>query len=63
MSLDEEEGIEKLSEEENAKILEKMNIDYDVARAIIDELLPYSLEYFLGVRTLNEDLIAKNEVE
>jgi hypothetical protein len=27
-----------------------MAIDYDIARAIIDELLPYSLEYYLGVR-------------
>ncbi len=27
-----------------------MNIDYDIARAIIDELIPYSIEYYLGVR-------------
>lgn len=27
-----------------------MNLDYDIARSIIDELLPYSLEYYLDVR-------------
>lgn len=27
-----------------------MNIDYDIARAIIDEVLPYSLEYYLNIR-------------
>ena len=28
-----------------------MDIDYDIARVIIDEVIPYSLEYFLGVDT------------
>ena len=32
-----------------------MNVDYDIARAIIDELLPYSLEYYLGIRGLEID--------
>ncbi|KAL4466528.1 hypothetical protein ABPG72_000735 [Tetrahymena utriculariae] len=34
------------------KCIDRMNIDYDIARAIIDELLPYSLEYYLDVRRL-----------
>ncbi len=41
-----------------------MNIDYDIARAIVDELLPYSLEYYLGVRGENKtDLFGKEEDE
>ena len=31
-----------------------MDIHYDMVRSIIDELIPYSLEYYLGVRTLDE---------
>ena len=31
-----------------------MDIDYDIARMIIDEIIPYSLEYYLGVK-LNDD--------
>lgn len=27
-----------------------MDIDYDIARTIIDEIIPYSLEYYLGVK-------------
>ena len=27
-----------------------MDIDYDMARMIIDEIIPYSLEYYLGVK-------------
>lgn len=27
-----------------------MDIDYDIARMIIDEIIPYSLEYYLGVK-------------
>ncbi len=28
----------------------RMDIDFDIARVIIDELIPYSIEYYLGVR-------------
>ena len=27
-----------------------MEIEYDIARMIIDEIIPYSLEYYLGVK-------------
>ena len=27
-----------------------MDVDQDVGREIVDELLPYSLEYFLGIK-------------
>ena len=26
-----------------------MDIDYDIARVLIDEVIPYSLEYYLGI--------------
>lgn len=26
-----------------------MNIDYDIARILIDDIIPFSLEYFLGI--------------
>jgi nucleosome assembly protein 1-like 1 len=29
---------------------ERIHIDYDVARTLIDEVVPYSVEYFLGVK-------------
>lgn len=32
------------------KYAERMDIDYDIARMIIDEIIPYSLEYYLGVK-------------
>ena len=31
-----------------------MDTDYDIARMIIDEIIPYSLEYFLGVKVNDE---------
>ena len=31
-----------------------MDIDYDIARMIIDEIIPYSLEYYLGIK-INEE--------
>ena len=31
-----------------------MDIDYDIARMIIDEIIPYSLEYYLGIK-INDD--------
>lgn len=31
-----------------------MDSDYDLARMIIDEIIPYSLEYYLGVK-INDD--------
>ena len=31
-----------------------MDTDYDLARMIIDEIIPYSLEYYLGVK-INDD--------
>lgn len=27
-----------------------MNLDYDLCRNIVDEIIPYSLEYFLNVK-------------
>lgn len=30
---------------------DRLNIDYDIARSIADEVVPYSLEYYLGLRT------------
>lgn len=30
---------------------EKLAIDFDIARVLIDEIIPYSLEYYLGVKT------------
>lgn len=36
------------------KIARRMDIDYDLARMITDEIIPYSLEYYLGVK-INDD--------
>lgn len=42
------------------KYLDRINIDYDIARAIVDELMPYSLEYYLGVRKIKAKHIESN---
>jgi len=34
---------------------ERMNIDYDLARMLIEDVIPFSLEYFLGISVENED--------
>jgi nucleosome assembly protein 1-like 1 len=31
-----------------------MDIDYDIARMIVDEIIPYSLEYYLGIKINDE---------
>lgn len=39
-----------------------MNIDFDIARILIDDAIPYSLEYYLNI---NENLeeIQENDIE
>lgn len=32
-----------------------MEDDYEVGRTIVDEVIPFSLEYFLGINPENED--------
>lgn len=32
-----------------------MDIDYDIASNIVDEGIPYSLEYYLGIREEGEE--------
>jgi len=39
-----------LEEKELEKLEERMNINYDIARTLVDEVIPYSLEYYLGVK-------------
>lgn len=48
----EEEDEEK---DEQAMDGDRLNIDFDIARSLIDEVIPYSLEYFLGIKTGGED--------
>lgn len=48
----EEEDEEK---DENAADSDRIGIDFDVARSLIDEVIPYSLEYFLGIKTGADD--------
>ena len=51
INLEDKEQIEKwLQETKLDKYAERMDIDYDIARMIIDEIIPYSLEYYLGVK-------------
>lgn len=53
-SLEKEGIVDQKSEEQSAKLQELMDIHYDMARSIIDELIPYSLEYYLGVRKMDQ---------
>lgn len=47
---DEHEEEEDEKEEGHAEG-DRINIDFDIARSLIDEVVPYSLEYFLGIKT------------
>ena len=44
------------------KIAERMVKDYDIAEIIIDEIIPYSLEYYLGIK-INDDYDDIEELE
>lgn len=39
-----------------------MNIDYDIARILIDDAIPYSLEYYLNINE-NAEEIHENDIE
>lgn len=41
-------------DEEGNVLAERMDIDLDIARTIVEEAIPYGLEYFLGIK-LHED--------
>jgi len=62
-------GVDQSSEEEADLLLEKLEVSNDIAKIIEDEIIPYHLEYFLGVREEVEDEveeigeIEKNQVE
>lgn len=40
--------------DENAMDTDRLNVDFDIARSFIDEVIPYSLEYFLGIKSGGE---------
>jgi nucleosome assembly protein 1-like 1 len=37
------------------KIQGRLDIDFSIGQVLIEEVLPYSLEYYLGVKTLEGD--------
>ncbi|EGR27750.1 nucleosome assembly protein, putative [Ichthyophthirius multifiliis] len=45
--------------------VDRLNIDFDIFKSLIDEVIPYSIEYFLGVKSGEEslDLDDENEFE
>ncbi|EGR34542.1 nucleosome assembly protein, putative [Ichthyophthirius multifiliis] len=58
---------ESENEEENVQ-LDRLNIDFDIYKSLVDEVIPYSLEYFLGVKTGedeydDEDLDDEEDIE
>jgi len=49
-------------DDENVRKLgERIHIDYDIARGLVDEVIPYSLEYFLGVKLPEDDNYSDEE--
>lgn len=54
MTLENADEIAKVDLESAFQLEDRMSIDYEIARIIIDEILPYSLEYYLGVEGLKE---------
>ncbi|CAD8175140.1 unnamed protein product [Paramecium octaurelia] len=46
---------EKLEEDKKEEQQQKMDMCYDICRLIYDEILPYSLEYYLDVHVEDED--------
>ncbi|KAM3134883.1 hypothetical protein pb186bvf_013052 [Paramecium bursaria] len=49
-------NIEKLPEEEQEEIQEQLEIDHETGRQIIDEILPYQVEYYLNLRNDGEEI-------
>lgn len=47
--------MEDSEDEEGGAKFERIHIDYDIARTLVDEVIPYSLEYFLGVKVPGQD--------
>lgn len=46
----EAEELEDLDDEEADYNQERMDVDYDTSQILMDEVIPYSLEYFLGIK-------------
>lgn len=60
------EGDDKEDEddEDAQKQEERLNIDYDIARTLVDEVIPYSLEYYLNVKVEDdEDFDDEDDIE
>lgn len=45
----EEEALADLDDEEKDKVQERLEIDFDIINSFVDEVIPYSLEYFLDL--------------
>lgn len=39
-----------------------MSADYDLGRAIVDELLPYNIEYYFGLRKIKPKHIESSDL-
>jgi nucleosome assembly protein 1-like 1 len=50
-------GEEKADDEDEdaQKQEDRLNIDYDIARTLVDEIIPYSLEYYLNVKVEDDE--------
>jgi nucleosome assembly protein 1-like 1 len=46
----ENEDLDDLDDEEADYMQERMDIDYDISQVLMDEVIPYSLEYYLGIK-------------
>jgi nucleosome assembly protein 1-like 1 len=46
-----EDKLDKLDEEEMEQVVERMDIDWSIAEQLEEEVVPYSVEYYLNVIT------------
>jgi len=58
----EAEDLDDLDDEEADYMQERMDIDYDISQVLMDEVIPYSLEYFLGIK-MGEDMCDDEDCE
>jgi len=48
------EDLDDLDDEEADYNQERMDIDYDISQVLMDEVIPYSLEYYLGIKAADD---------
>jgi len=55
------EDLEDLDDEEADQMQQRMDIDFDISQVLMDEVIPYSLEYYLGIKMSDGAIMEDDE--